>query len=244
MRDFIIGSTGPLFYGVIANSIAAADSYVIAIRGTSNGIEWWDDGNAIVKVPFKVPGCGQVAAGFARIYDSLEVLPSIDATAIAAEAKSLQSVGGFASQIATLIRHRAAANDQTPKSATIEITGHSLGSALATLYALENAKTERISNPRLCTFASPLVGDSTFVSVFNALGLTSWRIVNRPDIVTLLPPQSFGFNHVDTEQLYISIGKVRSSVPCWHALSTYLSLIDPALRPSRECQLATPLGAT
>jgi len=37
MQDFIIGSTGPTFYGFNPNQFA------LAIRGTSNGIEWWDD---------------------------------------------------------------------------------------------------------------------------------------------------------------------------------------------------------
>ena len=83
--------------------------------------------------------------------------------------------------------------------------------------------------------------------------MTSWRIVNRPDIVTLLPPHVFGFCHMDTEQLLSSIGKVRSSVLCWHVLATYLSLLtgtsvdESALprsttRRSRKARLTRSIG--
>ena len=74
MQDFILGSTGPIFYGVIAQSALDANRFVLAIRGTSNGVEWWDNANAIVKRPFKIAGCGSVGVGFARIYDTLEVV--------------------------------------------------------------------------------------------------------------------------------------------------------------------------
>ena len=127
-----------------------------------------------------------------------------------------------------------------PAGTSVEITGHSLGAALATLYTMENARTNNITNPALCTFASPAVGDADFVSAFNALGLTSWRIVNQPDIVPKLPPASLGFAHVNTLQQYSSVGKVKSSATCWHALATYLSLIDPTLQPDKACQLPSP----
>lgn len=245
MRDFIIGSTDPVFYGFIAHSMADANQFVLAIRGTSNGIEWWDDVNASLKTPFKVPGCGAVGTGFARIYDTLEVVERPASVAVAV-AQSLRAVGGFSQQVSTLVRRRAAATAGAEAAAapiSIEVTGHSVGAALATLYVMENARTDQVSNPALCTFASPLVGDSTFAAAFNGLQLTSWRIVNEPDIVPKLPPEILGFTHVDAEQRFSSIGKVRSSLSCWHALATYLSLIDPALQPGADCELTTLLAA-
>ena len=41
MQDFIIGSTGPSFYGFIAQSTSNANRFVLALRGTSDGVEWW-----------------------------------------------------------------------------------------------------------------------------------------------------------------------------------------------------------
>ncbi len=240
MQDFTIAATGPTFYGFIAQSTLNPNRFVLALRGTENGVEWWDDANAIFKTPFKVAGCGRVGSGFARIYDTLEVIEKPDGNTAAAAPHSLRTVGGFSEQIADLIGRRAPLSARAAgfsASASVEITGHSLGAALATLYTMENARTNKINNPALCTFASPMVGDSTFVSAFNALGLTSWRIVNQPDIVSQLPPAILGFAHVNTLQQYSSIGKVQSSVKCWHSLATYLSLLEPKLQPCPGCLL-------
>src|SRR5262245_35278754 len=241
MRDFILESTDPVFYGFIAQSMTDASQFVLAIRGTSNGVEWWDDLNAAIKIPFKVPGCGSVGAGFARIYDTLEVIERpTGAPTAPAVAQSLRSIGGFCQQVAALVRRNSAATARATgrdTSGLIEVTGHSLGAALATLYTLENALTDKIPNLGLCTFASPFVGDSTFASAFDGLGLASWRIVNAPDIVTKLPPEILGFTHINTLQLYNSSGNVQPSLTCWHALATYLSLIDPVLQPDTNCQL-------
>ena len=147
---------------------------------------------------------------------------------------------------ALVARHRPAAGLFGAAAATpptLAVTGHSLGSALATLYTLENVKRQLIQSPVICTFASPRVGDSTFVGAFNALGLQSWRFANTSDVVPLLPPQFLGFEHVDALIPLSSAGKVKPNLGCWHALETYLSLIDPALQPSPECQLAPYLQA-
>jgi hypothetical protein len=233
MRDFIVGSTGPIFYGFVAQSEANLDQYVLAIRGTSGWVEWWDDLNAIQLQPFKDPGSGSVGAGFARIYDTLQLVT--EARAPSAAAKAAKPAAGFASQVSALVSRRAsAARPRTAAPpASIAVTGHSLGAALATLYVIDNALTERIHNPSIYTFASPRVGDSTFAHAFNALGLTSWRIDNLPDIVPQVP---LGFTHVDTLKQYDSLTTVWPTPSCWHALATYLSLIDPRLKPDASCQ--------
>lgn len=247
MQDFIVESTGKTFYGFLAQSTADASRFVLAIRGTSNGVEWWDDVVSASKVPFKVPGCGSVGRGFARIYDTLELVERPTGMAAAATAvQSLQSVGGFSRQVSNLVSRHAAASARAAgfgPSASVDIAGHSLGAALATLYTMENARTDQVRNPLLCTFASPYVGDPTFAAAFNALGLTSWRIVNAPDVVPKLPSTLLGFEHVDTLQPYNSIGKAKSSVACWHALATYLSLVDPSLQPGPDCRLPAPATA-
>ena len=247
MQDFIIGSTGLKFYGFIAQSLADPNQFVLAIRGTSNAVEWWDDANAAIKIPFKDPGCGLVGSGFAHIYDTLEVVECrTSASGAVAAVRSLKPVGGFAQQVSTLVQRHAAANARVPglpQTSNVAITGHSLGSALATLYAMDNARNNVVQNPLICTFASPRVGDATFVAAFNALGLTSWRVVNRPDLVPQLPPTSFGFSDIDTLQQFDSTGKVKPSLGCWHALATYLSLIDPTLPPDSTCAVTTTAAA-
>jgi len=199
MQDFVLESTAPLFYGFVAESETAIGQLVVALRGTSNGIEWWDDVNALNLTVFKNPDWGRVGAGFDRIYNTLEVIEcpaEAPPSAAPAVPRTMRPAGSFALQISALMIRRGAVRAPargaaratraaaSPPNASVEVTGHSLGAALATLYAMENAKTAQIANPMLCTFASPLVGDETFAAAFNALGLTSLRVDNIKDLVT------------------------------------------------------------
>jgi triacylglycerol lipase len=239
MQDFVLNNTTPLFYGFIAHNNKNPSQAILAIRGTANDVEWWDDTDSLGMTPFPVANCGNVALGFERIYATLEVVER--SVAEGGIHNSLKSVGTFSAQVAEHLRRHAAA---TPGAATmqpsIEVTGPSLGAPLATYYVAENALIHKTRNQALYTFASPRVGDREFVNVFNALGLTSWRIVNRQDIVPRLPPgipPIFLFQHVNAERLYDSGGKVRPSVGCQHALTTYLNLIDPKLPLDSTCRL-------
>ena len=248
MQDFILGSVGLVFYGIVAQETANPSNFVVAIRGTGDGIEWWDDVTSVVKTVFKDPNCGSVGSGFARIYDTLEVVEVPSGAAGALVARSLKPVGGFSQQIADLVKRHATQSLServagVPATASVVVTGHSLGAALATLYAIDNAVTDQISNPACVTFASPRVGDGNFVNAFNALDLTSWRIVNKPDKVPMLPPTICGFGDVDTLELYDSTGKVQANLGCWHSLATYLSLLDPSRQPNSSCALASAAAA-
>ena len=237
MQDFIFEETSPQFYGFIAQGGANPNQFVLAIRGTQGWIEWWDDLNAIRLVPFKDPGGGMVGAGFARIYDTLEVVTPPTAALAEVAPRSLKAAGGFARQVSTLLaKHAPAAGSEAfQASASIAVTGHSLGAALATLYVLDNALTDRIKNPAIYTFASPRVGDASFAQAFDALGLSSWRVANELDIVPRVP---LGYTHVETLQEYNSLTTALPTPACCHSLATYLSLIDPSLKPEPGCQWA------
>ena len=125
----------------------------------------------------------------------------------------------------------------------ISVTGHSLGSALACLYVLENAKTNKLPTPIVCTFASPRVGDRAFVTAFNGLGLTSWRFAIDQDLVPQLPPEPFGFRHVNALYPLNATGKVQPNFSCWHALTSYLSLVKSSLPPAPACAIGTAVAA-
>ena len=246
MQDFVVGGVNPVFYGFIAQSVADPTRSVLALRGTEGLVEWFDNATSVLRVPFKnFTDAGTVSYGFARIYETLRLVeaptPGVAAASRAAP-RSLARVGGFAAQVAAHVRAAtpaalAHAPGATPQN-VIDIVGHSLGGALATLYALENARTTQLPTSVLYTFASPMVGDSTFAAAVNQLGLTSWRIVNAQDWVPKLPSALLGYAHINNEQPYDSTGDVQPNEACFHAMATYLHLIDPTLPVSSGCSLS------
>ena len=65
------------------------------------------------------------------------------------------------------------------------ITGHSLGAALAILFA--NDVVSRTQNLQVCTFAGPRTGLGDFVDSYNTHVPSTLRVVNRWDIVPNVP---------------------------------------------------------
>ena len=254
MRDFLIGSLDPTFYGFIAENSASPGQCVLAIRGTSNGVEWWDDATALIPRPFKDYDCGLVGDGFLRIYETLEVIEVPQAgppTAAASMApRSLRALGGFNAQVSDLVARWAGRQVMGAPAATaavpgrsILVAGHSLGSALATLYAMENSLTKKIPDLSLCVFASPRVGNGRFATAFNGLGLTSWNIINASDLVPKLPPSLLGFQHIEAIQRVDGTGVATPSLECQHALLTYLHLIDRTIQLAASCRAGAQMRA-
>ncbi|CAK65397.1 unnamed protein product (macronuclear) [Paramecium tetraurelia] len=84
--------------------------------------------------------------------------------------------------------------------AKFHVTGHSLGGAMATLFASELAMTG--VKVTLVTVGAPRVGDTDFYDWFTKLQVTHTRLTNKKDIAPHLPPFRFGFEHVNTEVWY------------------------------------------
>ncbi|CAD8103892.1 unnamed protein product [Paramecium sonneborni] len=84
--------------------------------------------------------------------------------------------------------------------AKFHVTGHSLGGAMATLFASELSMTGL--KVILVTVGSPRVGDSNFYDWFSKLKVTHTRLTNKKDIAPHLPPFRFSFEHVNTEVWY------------------------------------------
>jgi triacylglycerol lipase len=74
-----------------------------------------------------------------------------------------------------------------PAASSVFVTGHSLGSALATLATADLADSGLSPDVGMYNFASPRVGDRVFADRFNARVASRWRIVNTEDIVTSVP---------------------------------------------------------
>ncbi|CAD8184972.1 unnamed protein product [Paramecium octaurelia] len=84
--------------------------------------------------------------------------------------------------------------------AKYHVTGHSLGGAMATLFASELSMVG--IKVTLVTVGSPRVGDSDFYDWFSTLKVTHSRLTNKKDIAPHLPPVKYEFEHVNTEIWY------------------------------------------
>ena len=116
--------------------------------------------------------------------------------------------------MAALVRKHApalGANGRRHQITSIDVTAHSLGSALADALRARERQRRQDPQPVLYTFASPMVGDATFAAAFDALQFTSWRIVNKPDLVPQLPAEFLGYQHIGVEKLYDLTGIVQAN---------------------------------
>ncbi|HNP70301.1 MAG TPA: lipase family protein [Kouleothrix sp.] len=195
------------FYGFVARGISSPNQIVVAIRGTADFTEWFDDFELWPVEFAPIPAAGMVEYGFYELFASMEAL---DATGRPLDLLGLPALAGVELPVVTIV-------------------GHSLGGALATMYALlaldENPDLTPLTS--LYTLASPALGDEQFASYFNTMVPLSQRVWNTADIV----PKALNwlYTQVDQDGSPISpLPEVRASWPCEHALTTYLWLLDPS----------------
>ena len=249
MSDFLFQITEPKFYGIVVHEIADPDNRVIAIRGTEGIVESLDDDASIVMVPFRqVPSAGRVAFGFDNIYSRMKIVPvPHEAPGLAATAEP-ELTGSFTDQLEQLALRREAergvvyefAPGRSRRKRSTVVTGHSLGSALATLFVLENSIKQKFDITLSSTLASPKVGNSEFKRIFDALPLTSWRIVNTSDVVPKLPlpsliPFLLDYEHVADGYSFDSALFAKKNLGCYHSIHTYLHWLDNSLPLAPEC---------
>jgi lipase (class 3) len=253
MSDFTFwGREIPRFYGLIGRHREQKHNFILAIRGTEGATEWFDDAMAFLVRFRQVPNAGRVARGFDKIYSTLKVvkrrgapigLPTAKITPPPEPVRE-EMAGTFAEQLEQLAdtleepQVMSLTKERRPRRSFV-VTGHSLGSALATLFVMENKEKNKFDISTICTFASPHVGNAEFVRQFNQLPLNSWRIVNTQDIVPKVPlhiPVFFGYEHVATESAFSSAGEVKWNPGCWHSMSTYLHWLDTTIDVDKECK--------
>jgi Lipase (class 3) len=256
MSDFIFWCREkPKFYGFIARDQQQKHNFVLAIRGTEGWVEWLDDIFVRLVAFRQVPDAGRVEHGFDKIYSTLKVVkrhvgagvaPAAKPSAPPAVAPEVMQ-GSFAEQLEQLAdtleepgvqEQIRTARVKRPRRSFV-VTGHSLGAALATLFAMENDYKKKFNITTICTFASPRVGDTDFAERFNHLPPDSWRIVNCQDIVPKIPfriTKRFDYEHVETPYWFSSGGVVKWCPVCWHSMSTYLHWLDPTIAIDGECK--------
>lgn len=177
----------------------------VAFRGTANVENVFSDLSvALVEMPWLAPQGGRVSArlpgtpvkwrdscaapvkghaGFVELYLSIRPL-ILDAT----------------------MRAAAEAEEEQASAPVVCVTGHSLGGALATLFAADVAANLPQLHRRMCVYSygSPRVGDENFARLFDASVPRSFRCRNKLDLVPRLPLWSpaLKYKHVGREVVF------------------------------------------
>ncbi|WP_264329586.1 lipase family protein [Wolbachia endosymbiont (group A) of Lasioglossum malachurum] len=171
----------------------------ITYRGSRNGFDYRKDAEMILTSSDKLlPKGGKIHSGFYSLFKD-----------------------SWSSVYEILKGH---ANDQQLeiKDFKINLTGHSMGGAIANIAALCLSVTEGAEDLHVATFASPRVFDSSAAEIYKErLGKKTIRVVNQSDFIPSLPFGSMGYKHVG-EQLVITS---HCSLQRAHLLDTYRNLI-------------------
>ncbi len=185
--------------GIIAQNAVDATDVVIAIRGTEGIWEWVQDIKFLPRPFPNVPGSGLTEDGFTVMYLSFSLTPGPSNT--------------FMADVV----------NQLPQNAKVTVSGHSLGSSLATLLALDMSVNTKLP-VRLYTLASPRVGDLVFHNLFNHVVPDAFRIANRLDIVPKTPPPLLYF-HVGDETELVPPPNMKFDLLCEHSILNYFSML-------------------
>ncbi|KAL7679724.1 putative fungal lipase-like domain, alpha/Beta hydrolase [Plasmopara halstedii] len=86
--------------------------------------------------------------------------------------------------------------------ASVMVTGHSLGGAVAAVCAFELEYLEKIPVNVLYTFGKPRVGNINFSARLRRANMEVYRVTHFRDVVPHLPPTWLGFEHTTREIFY------------------------------------------
>jgi hypothetical protein len=188
-KQFSIDYSGltTAWFGIMSKLISVDGFIILAFRGTVTTTEWLYDADIqSVALP-----------------DSLK-----SATRDSSKAFVHQGFSSLYTGMQGLVQNGVAY--YKPKG--IIITGHSLGSALATLAAYDLAN---LGYPvhSVYTYASPRVGNPYFVDLvtetLNQVGAKMYRIANSADIVTQVPPAVLSVGGDGMYGKYMHVGGVQ-----------------------------------
>ena len=202
-----INQSKRIFYGFVARNVAHPTVFVAAIRGTEALVEWFIDAEFLL-IPHPRYPAAHVEQGFWGIYQTM----------------SLADLSGV-----TTHQHAPEGVEQLVGTGSIVVTGHSLGSALAT-YFTESLARRLGASATACLFASPRTGDPAWATIFDQK-VSEYRLFNY--ILDIVP-------HVPSGVLYGALPKatvvqprgaqagIRLDLGCNHHLLSYCALLDYA----------------
>jgi triacylglycerol lipase len=195
-----------VFYGFVAQSLTGQTSYVAAIRGTEGMIEWVIDAE-FVPIPHPRHPGARVEQGFWGIYQTMSLAdPATGVTTFQNAAEGVEDLVG---------------------SGTIVVTGHSLGSALAT-YFVEDVAERLTQGATACLFASPRTGDAVWADIFDK-NVRQYDLFNY--VLDLVPhvPAGIGYSTLSKAtniQPSTAQAGIRLDLLCDHHAICYCAMID------------------
>lgn len=209
-----------VFFGLVAKSNADPNSFVAVVRGTEGIIEWIIDAEFLLIPHPRHPGV-QVEQGFWNIYQTM----SFADAATGATTYQNAAVG-----VAALVG----------PTGTLVVTGHSLGSALAT-YFTDDLAERMAARVSACLFASPRTGDTLWANLFAATTVGQYRLFNYIlDLVTHVPSIGYAtLPNATVIQPATAQAGVRLDILCNHHVICYCAMIDSAVAVPTSAQDAS-----
>lgn len=166
----VVKDTKDNFQGLVGYS-ALYNSIVVAFRGSMDMMNWIDNITFLKKRAYVEYPNVKVHQGFFWVYRSV-------ATQLIPQVKMLL---------------------EAHPDASVMVTGHSLGAAVAAICTFELQFLEKINVEALYTFGEPRVGNSAFSGSLHNASINVFRVTHFRDVVPHLPPSWIGFQHTTRE---------------------------------------------
>lgn len=211
-------------FGLVLQSSAEPSTYMVAFRGTDSTLDGYEDlwATTVPFVPYKddgnFPDDAEVASGFDSIYRDMGD----------GMTQPMQE------QVFELL------DQQNPSPKVVLICGHSLGSSLANLFALDAAVSRPQWTVVSTTYASPRTGKAVWKKTYNnqyKLLETTFRIANHWDIVPYLPPHTvLDYDHVG-QQFLVAFYVKDAIIPHYlsrHSMLNYQTVLRNAVHETPQ----------
>lgn len=164
------------FQGIVGYS-TLYNAIVVAFRGSIDITNWIDNFTFTKKRAYKDFPNVKVHQGFYWAYRSV------------------------ATQVLPAVRKQL----KIHPNASVMVTGHSLGAAVAAICTFELHFVENITVDALYTFGEPRVGNPDFSGILHNSSIDMFRVTHFRDVVPHLPPTWVGFQHTTREVSVVSI---------------------------------------
>jgi hypothetical protein len=194
-----------VFYGFLARRKTDPNSFVVAVRGTDGLIEWLIDAEFLL-IKHPTHPTTQVEQGFWGIYQTMSLVEVATGTNHAIAADGIASMVGAGS---------------------VAITGHSLGSAIAT-YLTFDVAVKLGPRATACLFASPRTGNAAWAALFDQTVANNYQLFNYIlDLVTHVPTLGYAtLSKATVLEPKTGDARIRLDIFCNHHVICYCSMID------------------